>query len=285
MTSWNAELSAIAHQHLPADIADKWTALLRPCARLALGAGGGQAAARLGGVPALPHDTDWPVWEGHGPLSFVASVDCAALPTGELDIPLPADGTLLFFYFDGQLDDGDALVIVDDRDSWDGARVIYVPAGTETVDHPTPEGLTPYPQVSLTAQLTASDLDPWHPVTQRTFGGPGWDPRDHPISDEAFGKAVGKTWDGPCHRIGGHPMSVQNPVEYEVAHALLGGSTSWHSPELAEEAERWLLLAQIDSDSDADMMWGDVGSLYWLIRRKDLAEKRFDQAVFTWQCG
>jgi hypothetical protein len=22
----------------------------------------------------------WPVWEGHGPLSFIASVDCAALP-------------------------------------------------------------------------------------------------------------------------------------------------------------------------------------------------------------
>ncbi|MDH6120269.1 uncharacterized protein YwqG [Kitasatospora sp. GAS204A] len=284
MTSWNAELSALAHQHLPADIAEKWTSLLRPCARLAAGADG-RSAGRLGGAPELPHGTEWPVWEGHGPLSFVASVDCAALPTGELDMPLPQDGTLLFFYFDGQLDDGDALVLADDRDSWDGARVLYVPAETETLEHPTPEGLTAYPEVRLTAQATASDLGPWHPDTQSALGsGPGWDPRDHPICSEPFVEAVGKTWHGPSHRIGGHPMSVQNPVEYEVAHALLGGQAAWDSPELTSEAQNWVLLAQIDSDDDADMMWGDVGSLYWLIRREDLAAKRFDKAVFTWQC-
>lgn len=42
----------------------------------------------------------WPVWDGEGPLNFVASIDCAKLPRGGLDLSLPADGTLLFFYFD-----------------------------------------------------------------------------------------------------------------------------------------------------------------------------------------
>ncbi|WSM60544.1 YwqG family protein (plasmid) [Streptomyces sp. NBC_01707] len=39
---------------------------------------------------------EWPSWEGHGPLSFIASVDCAMLPAGAVDIMLPIGGTLSF---------------------------------------------------------------------------------------------------------------------------------------------------------------------------------------------
>ncbi|MGK4579945.1 YwqG family protein [Kitasatospora sp. HPMI-4] len=278
---WAAELTAVAHRHLPADIAEKWTALLRPCARLSTAPAGvvGPVVGRLGGEPELPPGAEWPLWEGNGPLSFVASIDCAALPTGRLDIPMPSDGTLLFFYFDGQLDDGDALVLAGDRDSWAGARVVYVPAGVETVTRPTPEGLDPYPEVRLTARLTGSEPGPWHPTVASAFG-----PDVEDDLRDNFTDAVGLTWDGPEHRIGGHPMSVQNPVEYEVAHAVLDGQAGWDTPELQAEAERWVLLAQIDSDSTAEMMWGDMGALYWLIRPADLAAKRFDRAVFTWQC-
>jgi uncharacterized protein YwqG len=31
------------------------------------------------------------------------------------------------------------------------------------------------------------------------------------------------------------------------------------------------------------MEWGDTGRLYWLIRREDLAARRFERATFTWQ--
>ncbi|KJK57444.1 hypothetical protein UK12_16675 [Saccharothrix sp. ST-888] len=284
-TAWDAELTAVARRHLSAESAERWAALLRPCARLsALTAGTAGAGAvvvgRLGGEPELPPGAEWPVWEGNGPLSFVASVDCAALPTGELDIPMPSDGTLLFFYFDGQLDDGEALVLVGDHDSRPGARVRYVPAGAETVVHPTPDGLTAYPEVRLGAELAASDPGPWHPATADALG-----PDPDEDVQERFSDAVELAWGGPYHRIGGHPAPIQNPVEYEVAHAVLDGRAPWHTPELRAEAERWILLAQIDSDPDADMMWGDAGALYWLIRPEDLAAKRFDRAVFTWQCG
>jgi Domain of unknown function (DUF1963) len=33
------------------------------------------------------------------------------------------------------------------------------------------------------------------------------------------------------------------------------------------------------------MIWDDVGSLYWLIRRGDLAAGRFDLARFTLRMG
>ncbi|MGE7432971.1 YwqG family protein [Kitasatospora sp. NPDC001175] len=279
---WTTELTAAARRHLPAESAGRWAALLRPCVRLSTAPAGvvGPVVGRLGGEPELPPGTEWPVWEGNGPLSFVASIDCAALPTGELDIPVPSDGTLLFFYFDGQLDDGDALVLVDDRDSWAGARVVYVPAGAETISHPTPEDLEPYREVRLTARLTASEPGRWHPTTTDAFG----PETDEDLRDN-FTDAVRLSWGGRQHRIGGHPMPIQNPVEYEVAHAVLNGQAGWHTPELQAEAERWVLLAQIDSDPAADMIWGDMGSLYWLIRPADLAAKRFDRAVFNWQCS
>ena len=36
------------------------------------------------------------------------------------------------------------------------------------------------------------------------------------------------------------------------------------NPQLQAERARWTLLAQIDSDGSAGMMWGDCGCLYWL---------------------
>ena len=53
---------------------------------------------------------------------------------------------------------------------------------------------------------------------------------------------------------------------------------------VAAEEPAWVLLTQFDSDRTANMMWGDVGRLYWMIRPEDLAARRFDQALFTWQC-
>ncbi|MFI8403344.1 DUF1963 domain-containing protein [Streptomyces sp. NPDC085463] len=39
-----------------------------------------------------------------------------------------------------------------------------------------------------------------------------------------------------------------------------------------EVAEKWLGLH-------------DAGALYWLIRPEGLAERRFERAMFTWQCS
>ena len=45
------------------------------------------------------------------------------------------------------------------------------------------------------------------------------------------------------------------------------------------------LLAQIDTDNRAGMMWGDCGALYWLTRRDDLARGEYTNTAFTWQCS
>ncbi|MFF3763408.1 YwqG family protein [Streptomyces sp. NPDC001922] len=300
-------LHALAREHLPHEIAERWIGLLRPSLRLdkatgtgtdrgagtgtstgtgnGQGTGHGQGAVsvvgRLGGLPELPESEEWPVWEGHGPLSFVASLDCAALPSAGLDIALPTDGTLAFFYFDGQLDDGTAVVAPDEPDSRAGARVLYIPAGVPVTERPAPEGIDPFTAIPLTARSETTEPYPWHPAVYREFAPM---PDDHPVWGEDFQEALSDHFEGAEHRIGGHAHPVQDEVEAEVAHGVLG-SPPWNDPRIQEEALRWVLLAQFDSDDDAGMMWGDCGVLYWLIRPEDLARRRFDRAMFTWQCS
>ncbi|WFB11248.1 DUF1963 domain-containing protein [Streptomyces sp. LX-29] len=285
-------LHTLAREHLPEEVAERWVGLLRPGLRLekAAGAGPGRGTGtagetspvvgRLGGLPELPEGETWPVWEGHGPLAFVASLDCASLPSTALDIALPADGTLAFFHFDGQVDGGRAMVAPDHPDSWAGARVLYVPAGVPVAERAAPEGIRPYPVVPLTARMETTAPCAWHPVVSQEFAPMS---EDHPVWDEDFQDALAERLEGTEHRIGGHAHPVQGAVEYEVARGALG-SPPWDDPRIQEEALRWVLLAQFDTDDDADMMWGDCGALYWLIRPEDLVERRFDRAMFTWQC-
>lgn len=277
---------SLALRHLPPGDAEKWLGLLRPGARLEVATGADVAVGRLGGLPVLPTASQWPVWEGHGPLSFVASIDCARLPAAALDIALPESGTLLFFYFDGQLDDGEALVLAEDRESWAGARVLYVAPTRKVAEHETPAGLKPYPTVPLTARVEATAAEPWHPSVRAAFapGAPLGNRYDHPVCSQEFLDALSELDDEVGHWIGGHAHAVQDPVEIEIAEAVLDGEASWVGPRLSEEAGNWVLLAQFGSEDAADMMWGDDGALYWLIRPEDLAERRFDRAMFTWQC-
>lgn len=274
-------LRSIAEQHLPSDVAERWVGLLRPGFRLEKASDSDAEVGQHGGQPKLPVGAGWPMWEGHGPLSFVASVDLAALPVDALDIALPTEGTLLFFYFDGQLDDGDALVLPDDRESWAGARVIYVPADSACAERAVPEGLSAYPELALATRVELTAAEPWHPRIQQAFAP---DTAVGQRYDHAFLDALWKLNQSVGHRIGGHASPVQNPVELEIAHAVLEGVVSWNDPKLVEEAGGWILMAQFDSDGDADMMWGDCGALYWLIRPEDLAQRRFERAMFTWQC-
>jgi hypothetical protein len=43
----------------------------------------------------------------------------------------------------------------------------------------------------------------------------------HPVNDEAFAEALSERVAGPRHQVGGYPVTVQGPVEEEVAMAAL----------------------------------------------------------------
>ena len=78
-------------------------------------------------------------------------------------------------------------------------------------------------------------------------------------------------------------------MNVKLCHA---GSTSETHSKIDEETNReilaaqneWVLLAQFGTLSD-ELMFGDCGSIYYYIRKDDLAEKRFDKAWLVLQCG
>jgi uncharacterized protein YwqG len=285
-------LAAVARRHLPPAVADQWIALMRPAVRLLGQLDDMEPVGRLGGLPDLPEDVPWPVWEDRGSLNFVASLDCDRLPVDRLDLALPDSGTLLFFYLDP--DDGlfgpedpNFVVTRGEPETLAGTRVIYVPPGVGTSERDAPADVEPYYQVPLAAQLmtTGPVLD--HPALRAAVRGLSAEDQafmGDPMNGDPFREELSECMPRPAHWIGGHAFPVQDSVEIEVAYTHFAGKVPSDDPALEEEARRWTLFAQFDSDEEADMIWGDVGTLYWLIRPEDLAARRFEASSFTWQC-
>ena len=98
---------------------------------------------------------------------------------------------------------------------------------------------------------------------------------------------------GPRHRMFGYPDSIQGCMQ-RTAQFISHGATlpkGVHSyyehpraAELMPGARDWMLLLQIDSANDF-ASWGDWGSLFFWIKRSDLAARNFDQTWFFLQCG
>jgi uncharacterized protein YwqG len=290
-----AQLVELAHHHLPPALAQRWTALIRPGMELHAAGPGEQRVGQLGGLPSLPDDMAWPVWDGEGSLGFIASIDCAQLPPGAFDIAIPDSGTLLFFYFDSSdgifdPDQPPKTVGVWDPSSLAGAQVIYIPAGTPITERAAPSDITAYEFVPLSATPIFTGPDWSHsgfraachdlPAEDRAF-------LDDHANGDNFVNALRELAPLKWHHIGGHALPVQDAVEYEVAQAQLGVQSPFDDQTiraLHEEAQHWTPLLQIDSDDEAEMSWGDLGTLYWLIRPDDLASQKFESASFTWQC-
>ncbi|MEU5262505.1 YwqG family protein [Amycolatopsis sp. NPDC021455] len=288
MTSWRDRLSALAHEWLPAEVASAWIGLSRPGIRLAPD-GEGPRVGRIGGLPVMPEDMAWPEWPGRGPLDFLAAVDCAALPREFLSIPLPEAGTLLFFSFDGFRRESDDEPLLEDVE---GSRVLFVPAGVPVVERAAPEGPVPYPALDVFAEVVATAPEREHILLEQTKIANGESLAeavetvllpDGCGGTDVFGELAAQARGrGREHQVGGFAAPVQGAVENEIAAEVLG---DYRDPRRAEEAARWVLLAQIDTDDKTDMIWGDAGMLYWVIRTDDLEAGRFDRARCTLQCG
>lgn len=241
---------------LPPEEAEEWIRVALPAVYLAEG-GDGPLVARAGGDPLLPHGVPKPS------DPFVASVDLAALPPGATGLPLPADGHLLFFadtdvrYAEGPVSDA----------------VLYVPAGTPTTPSPLEHSWRkPYRPRELRTV--------WHqlsPQMPESFALDRWgdlaDDEQFELADELDGAwtHVGGYRPPWSLQIGGHPVSPQNdPVHYARDPGEAGSSAD------GEGAGDWALLATWRYGDDVPEL--DSGVAHWVIRRRDLAARRFDRA-------
>lgn len=293
------EIERVARANLDPAIAEQWVAMLsfgvllkkaeRPrgsgLRRLFQREQPSDVVGWLGGLPRLASGASWPRWEDRGPLAHIATLDCSALwpylPDELREAGFPESGLLSYFYFDGAIDGGVEVVGVSFFGTEDGAQVLYTPdrAGSVVVDPPA--DIQPYPRIDVSAEPVLTWPTWEHP---RLYDGgrpsDGWDA----VFDATKAVEVAT----PHHQIGGNPYPVQGPVEQEISHGLAseGGrrEVSWTSSEVKKAADGWLLLGQFDTDDDVGFMWGDCGTLYYLIRPEDLANLGFERVAFTWQC-
>ncbi|WP_433270914.1 YwqG family protein [Actinosynnema sp. CS-041913] len=279
------------------DEIDKFTDQLRFAICLGSAGHDEQVVGQTGGLPRLPVGAEWPSSGRGNPLPFIASVDCAVLPrVGGL--PLPEDGSLLFFLHH----EGDLPAPLG-TDVPEFARVVYVPAGTETAVASPPPGhdsAMPFhedipflaPECPLSAWVQP-ELPEWIEEDDYDF-----DELDAAIEEHLLGELehvdelcelVDELWPDPDRssviNIGGYCSQIggQDDPWTQMAHI---GITSQLDDSDFPDSERfqpgevekyrltreWVPLAQFHTGSQHH--YG-----CFLVSRDDLADKRFDRTL------
>lgn len=221
-------------------------AMAQPCLRIAPG---GDGRSRFGGAPEMAGV--WPRFEGR-PLSFVAQLNLSDLRAAGGPGWLPEDGRLLFFYdlvhgsWGLHAEDAGSAVVLHET----GAPI----AATEPDDLPDEARFPVYP-----VAFVAGDS---YPSADRVEI--DWAVLDATSVDALQTALADLAPAAPAHQIGGFPYPVQSDEmegECEDVAQRLGQRVSAPAD--------WRLLLQLDTDEAADMMWCDVGSLYFWIRERD----------------
>lgn len=244
------------------------------------------AASKLGGLPDLAPGTTWPTRDGR-PLAFLLQINLADVPAVPSEPTLPSSG-LLSFYFDYDeqpwgFDPADRSAVV----------VLYQTECEKLVRTAAPDG-------AFANKL--DEGDPFNPhscdfeVVKSYI-----DPEEMPWTDEQFDRALDEISDfeeehaeerGPRHQLLGHASGRQNVMREECQLASNGvycGGSEYEDPKraatLAQHASDWTLLLQLDTDENIGWVWGDMGRLFFWIRKQDLAVGDFSNVWFVLQCG
>jgi hypothetical protein len=259
-----------AREHgIPEPDIDQWLDLARPHLTLHKAQDDPAAAdapivGYRGGHPSLPPDAEWS--EGY---DFVASIDCAALPSDLPGFPLPKDGHLLFFH----TDDGLQSVNL----GYDG-RVLYVPAGTATVERTGPtNGLDEAPHRAAEPERFPLQCWPhWDPPNLECHGDFGSPDRFIELMPKGFPELLLHLEDPrPAYARDNEAMALGGYCRMESD--ACGGAT-YTDP----EHKRWRLLASAYRDIRDGR--DDVPFLvHWIIREDHLAEQVFNHVkTYSW---
>ena len=230
----------------------------------------------FGGIPIAGASLEWPCKNGN-PLAFLASIHLQSLQE-VLELPwLPAHGRLLFFY---DVDNQPWGFDPKDRDSW---AVIHVNDGRTQVQPPgaiaaLPQRFISYREIESYPSWERPEVSALHLSDAEVD-------MLSDLCDASYGSEA-------PHQIGGFPNPLQgDEMELEcqlVSHGIYCGDSSGRSDPkregLLSGAASWKLLLQFSSDSELDVMWGDMGRLYFWIREEDARAGRFEGVWVVIQC-
>ncbi|GAA0912348.1 DUF1963 domain-containing protein [Virgisporangium aurantiacum] len=262
----------------PAITDDEWAQLVWPTIGLTTDPSAGDpVVGQYGGDPLLPDGMWWPEWEGVGPLSFGVSLDCAALSALDPGFALPTDGTLLFFCHDRQVEP-ELFVDTSFPGTQAGARVVYVPEGTPVRPQAAPQPLVTHPALPLRAVPDRTVVHVESPYYDALNAGRS----DADRADLAQARSdVLDAGRAATHQVGGYPLVGQGDIVSRVVGMKLG-RLPYDSPIWTMEADRWVTLLGVNAHIPSTMPWGNLGKVFWLIRREDLAVNDFGEAIMDW---
>lgn len=233
-------------------------------------------ASKLGGEPNLPPDFEWPEWQGT-PLAFLAQVNLEQVAPYDAERLLPPSGMLYFFYEAHEQPWG---YYPDDAGSW---RVVYYAGRADTLVHtPLPRAMPKdcrFPEVPIAFEqrsmlpLDFEELELLAPELELT------DERWDEYAELAYRIAQIEE-DQPKNWLLGYHASIQGAASADAIRAQY--AMSWQ--EALARGQELILLLHLDSDETIEMVWGDVGTLYFWIHRDDLAARRFDKVWMILQC-
>ncbi|RNI28710.1 DUF1963 domain-containing protein [Rufibacter latericius] len=254
--------------------------------------------SKIGGLPDLPPNMEWVTETGvvktkekkllffsketeslqTKPLSFIAQINLTEVAPFDTEHLLPLTGILYFFYSAEQEAWG---FDIQDKDKF---KVLYFNGDLNTLRRAqAPDGLGP------DALYGACILTPVQEISLPSYEHEAYHIFTEAESDLFFEHVYE---DGNINKLLGYSDNVQGEMELEcelVTNGLYCGDESGYedpkAQELAPNAVHWQLLLQIDSNEDeCGMMWGDVGRLYFWIRKQDLLAKAFENSWLILQC-
>lgn len=245
---------------------DKFERSLRPYVKI-LPQAEGEARlweSKIGGLPYLPAETEWPKGANGEPLFLLAQINFGEMPSLE---PFPDRGLLQFYISAGGMHGLD----LKRPDNPAGFRVLFF----EDIDEGTPPLI---PESEVQVEDLFLPFDPTHsfplkfelhhevvPLSDHhilnflsanffaRFGNERWEVM------EAYSRKVNSSG----HKIGGYSFFTQEDPR----------------PDLIGQAVQ---LLQIDSDKTIHSMWGDMGTAHFFIHNEDLEKRDFSKVAYWW---
>ena len=241
--------------------------------------------SRIGGLPDLPIDFEYPYWKDK-PLGFLAQINCSDLTKSDFENVLPHNGMLYFFYD-----------IVEQPWGYEpshrgGSAVVYIPAPETLKRYRLPLGIN-VEEICLKAFRISFKIIPSLPnpnaSTPFDFECEGFDKEDIRNYFKLLEDLEQEYAPRPLHQLLGHATTLQNDMQRHCqlvsqGFNLSGSARNPYRRVLEASAADWRLLFQFASDSDIDSQWGDMGLIFFWIRKSALKEKQFDQIWTILQC-
>ena len=257
--------------------------------------GGAVYRSKFGGKPAVPKGFQWPRFEAenyHGEtanraLSFLCQINLEETSHYDKDGLLPKKGLLLFFYEQESMRWG-----FDPKDKG-CSRVYYFEDVNQLAEAEFPDDLNgEYKVKEYDLSFSSSDSYPsFEELGCHSDVDCDWEDYDEALENKSYELETER------HKLLGYANLVQGEMLTEcerTARGLYCGNAESYQKtskdakkDINKASTDWVLLFQLASiqDDDYELMFGDLGNLYFCIRKQDLKERNFDKVWLVLQCG